>query len=93
MTTMSRRPIPTWSWIMSDDSGNPPGAPARRPTPRWFHLLIGMVGVAAGALYLHTAFTAGPMGRNLVIGFIWAGMGLLWLLVGLILPGRRGHRP
>jgi len=78
---------------MTVGSTQPPPGPSRRPTPRWFHLLIGMVGVAAGALYLHAAFTAGPLKRNLVIGLIWAGMGLLWLLAGLVLPARRDGRP
>jgi len=51
------------------------------------------MGVAAGALYLYTAFTAGPLGRNLVIGLIWAGMGLAWLLAGLIMQAKRGRQP
>ncbi|TDI34396.1 MAG: hypothetical protein E2P00_03290 [Acidobacteria bacterium] len=71
----------------------PPAGPSRRPSPRWFHLLIGLMGVAAGALYLYTAFTAGPLGRNLVIGLIWAGMGLAWLLAGLIMQAKRGRQP
>lgn len=66
--------------------------PARKPVPRWFHLLIGVVGVAAGALYLSTAFTTGPLVRNLVIGLTWAGLGLAWLVTGEILRKNRGRQ-
>jgi hypothetical protein len=68
----------------------PSEGPARSPTPRWFHLLIGFVGLLIGALYLFTAFTSGPLSRNLIFAGIWGGMGLLWLLVGFILPGKKG---
>ncbi len=78
---------------MTTAAPRPAAGPARRSTPRWFHLLIGILGVAAGALYLYTAFTAGPLARNLVIGLIWAGMGLAWLLAGLVLRAKRGPQP
>jgi uncharacterized membrane protein HdeD (DUF308 family) len=67
----------------------PPVAPAGRSTPRWFYFLIGCVGLLAGGLYLFSAMTTGPLLRNVIIGGIFAGMGVLWIVVGVILPGAR----
>ncbi len=66
----------------------PPG-PGRR-TPRWFFVLIGLVGLAAGGLYLLTALTTGPLARNLTFAVIWGGLGILWMVSGLLLTGSRG---
>jgi len=47
------------------------------------------VGILIGLLYLVTAFTAGPLTRYLVLGGIWGGLGLLWLVTGILLRGVR----
>lgn len=69
-----------------------PNQPMRR-TPRWFFVLIGGVGLVAGGLYAMTAFTQGPLARNLIIALVWGGMGLLWILAGVLLPGGRHRDP
>lgn len=63
-------------------------------TPWWFHLMLGILGLSASALYLSQGLFGDGGTRSLVIGAVWALFGLLWVLSAAVNRGRaRGRDP